>query len=402
MASLDIPQISLVGVQGDAPPAPSPNNSSSPLPPLGHSLPNTQGFLSPPIPILRNSRNSLDIPSSPASHTSAASYLQPPPSPTLSTHSSGSIRWNSTVLRDSNPEEHDGLSSLGLLTPPWPMAATVSSIRSNFTEDSSGLGLRSGQPDTPNTHSSPNNPHVDAVSHPSRHSSPASFFKRAAQRVRHPSPSSSGDTDACSDTSRHNSVDSVQSGDNADIDRKRVELARPAVLDLKQEVDLNVEPFSFEPLQLAGLVDPKSLENLESLGGLEGLLHGLGSHPLRGLITKLTPPTESPDPATVHAVTPFGIEMSSPEPNIMNTSPTGVPEGLKSTASLGGGSSMGRSSSLKFSAGAYEATLEDRERIYGQNILPRRPSKSLLRLMWLALQDKVIVSPRNMPPPPCI
>jgi hypothetical protein len=55
--------------------------------------------------------------SSPASHTSDASSLQPPPSPTLSAHSSSSVRWaNSIVLRATTiPEEHDGLSSLGLL-----------------------------------------------------------------------------------------------------------------------------------------------------------------------------------------------------------------------------------------------------------------------------------------------
>ena len=78
----------------------------------------------------------------------------------------------------------------------------------------------------------------------------------------------------------------------------------------------------------------------------------------------------------------------------MITFPAGVPEGLQSTASLGGGSGVGRPTSLKFSAGAYEATIEDRQRICGQNILPRRQSKSLLLLMWLALQDKVLVSPK--------
>jgi len=63
---------------------------------------------------------------------------------------------------------------------------------------------------------------------------------------------------------------------------------------------------------------------------------------------------------------------------------------------------MGRPASLKFSAGAYEATIKDRQRIYGQNILPQRPSKSLLLLMCLALQDKVIVSPKIPHPFPWI
>jgi len=159
---------------------------------------------------------------------------------------------------------------------------------------------------------------------------------------------------------------------------------------------LNVEPFTFKPLQLAALVDPKSLETLETLGGVEGLLRGLGTDTSRGLNTKLTSLGQlgSPDLGTIDSVTPGGVEMTPPKPNIMITSPAGVPEGLQSTASLGVSSSVGRPASLKFSAAAYDASIEDRRRIYGQNVLPQRPSKSLLLLMWLALQDKVLVSPR--------
>src|ERR1700730_6802659 len=117
---LDIPQIAVVGVQDDnnstvslhtLPPL---SDNSRPPSPSGHATSPTdnQGFLSLPTPILRSARNSLDALGSPASHSSDTSSLQPPPSPTLSAHSSGSIRWaNSTVLRDNNPEERDGLSS---------------------------------------------------------------------------------------------------------------------------------------------------------------------------------------------------------------------------------------------------------------------------------------------------
>ena len=344
----------------------------------------------------------LEIPSSPD-----ASSLRLPPSPTLSAHSSGSNRSaNSIELRDNNPEEHDGLSSLGLLAlPPQghrrkSSIATVSigsSITDRDTEDPAGLGLslvRSGQYDAPSTHPSVTNAHVDAALDTSRPSSPTSFFKRTVQRDRHSASSPSGDINADSDTARHNSG---QRDDNANINRKGAELACSVVLNLKPEANLNVEPFSFQPLQLAGLVGPTGLENLESLGGAEGLLHGLGVRRRRGLSTKLTPPSQTrpPDSATFNAVTPFGVEMMSPpKPNIMITSPAGVSEGLQTTASLGGGSNVGRPGSLKFSAAAYKATVEDRQRTYGQNILPQRPTKSLLRLMWLALQNKVTVSLR--------
>ena len=116
------------------------------------------------------------------------------------------------------------------------------------------------------------------------------------------------------------------------------------MLDLKQEVDLDVHPFAFKSLQLTSLVDPKSLETLEDLGGVGALLRGLGTHPTHGLSTE-----------------------------------TGLPPSHLASA-------------IQSSEGVYGTSVEDRLRIFGQNILLRRPIKSLLQLIWLALQDKVFVS----------
>ena len=70
-----------------------------------------------------------------------SSDISLPPSPTLSTHSSGSVRWaTSTVLRDNNPEEHDSLSSPGILATPsrghhqTSSTATPSRGGSSFTQ----------------------------------------------------------------------------------------------------------------------------------------------------------------------------------------------------------------------------------------------------------------------------
>ena len=149
------------------------------------------------------------------------------------------------------------------------------------------------------------------------------------------------------------------------------------------EAESNVDPFAFWLVALAG---SKSLENLESLGGMEGLLHGLGTDRLRGLSTKLPGRSHRgpPDPAVINALAPYGVEKTQ------STSPTGVPvsEGLQSAASLAG-SGVQSSASFKFSA---EASIEGRQRIYGHNILPQPPRKCLLQLMWLAFHDKVIVS----------
>jgi hypothetical protein len=170
-----------------------------------------------------------------------------------------------------------------------------------------------------------------------------------------------------------------------------------AVLDLKQEADVDVNqlnPFTFKPLQLASLVDPKSLETLEGLGGVGALLRGLGTHPTHGLSTETGTPSihrASPDPTLQGFMVSHATE-DHPKPGIMVTSPAGEPQGLQSTATLGGGSGVSLPTAVQSSEGVYTTSIEDRQRVFGQNILPRRPIKSLLQLMWLALKDKVLVS----------
>lgn len=83
------------------------------------------------------------------------------------------------------------------------------------------------------------------------------------------------------------------------------------------------------PSVLNGLIDPKSLPNLESMGGDKALLEKLHTNPEMGLSEK------------------------------------------------------------DLQAGA---TIEDRKRVYGENKLPARKSKTLLQLMWIAYQDKLLVS----------
>ncbi|KAI9437977.1 calcium-translocating P-type ATPase [Lactarius indigo] len=307
---LDVPPIALVGerLTPGASSATSPPNSFPPLP-VGRTSSHFEvhDFLSLPTPIPRNSRNALDVPTSPTSDPS----LHQPPSLTLYAHSSSSNSWvTSPVLRDDNPEQNDGLSSLGLLTPPSQVhrrkisAGTVSSIGSSFTDRDNRLSSlgRSGISDVPNILPSPTNTHVDAGPDTSHPSLAAGFLKRTVQRIRQPSSSPSSETE-------------IGSGTTLDA-------------------SLNVEPFAFKPLQLANLVDPKSIENLERLGGVEGLLCGLGTNRRCGLSTKLTQPT-SRDPENLTAVHSDGEQTTRPKPDNMIATPI-------------------------VSARAYEATIKDR------------------------------------------
>ena len=239
---------------------------------------------------------------------------------------------------------------------------TVSSVGSSSTEreyeDNPSFGLspvRSAHSDANSTLPPPTHTHVDIVPDvPSRSSSPASFIRKTLHRVRR-SQSPSGETDTASETTRNDG----QKGDNTNVKRKSRKLARPAVLDLEQEADMNVHPFTFKPLQLASLVDPKSLETLESMGGVDAILRGLGTQPTYGLSTKLGPPPShagSPEPTSQDLSESHAAEKDPPKPNITITSPAGVPQGLQSTASLVGGSGVSLPTAFQSSEDVYKAS----------------------------------------------
>ena len=137
-------------------------------------------------------------------------------------------------------------------------------------------------------------------------------------------------------------------------------------LNLTQDEHIDPTPFAFKPYHIASLVDPKNLETLQvkSMGGIKGLLAGLGVDPNSGLTIGGKPSESSGDAPAVVVIDPAGEKGGAVEP----TSHEG---------------------------GAYNATVEDRQRVYGPNTLPARKSKSLLQLMWLAFKDKVLVSPSH-------
>jgi Ca2+-transporting ATPase len=343
---LGIPRVAVGGVPDDN----NPSSSSLALP--------------------SSSVDSSCLPPSPST-TENHAYLSPI-TPIFSAHTSGSVRReNTTYLRDNNPEEHDGSS--------YPVAPLHRHRRKGSIGSVSSIGSGSTtEQDAGDNSSFRLGPLCSAHSHVA-----ITLPSPTYTHVRQPPPSPSRETDTGSDTTRYDG----QKEDNADAKRKGAELARPATLDLEQEADLDVHPFAFKPLQFAGLVDPKSLETLESMGGVGALLRGLGTHHTHGLSTESgSPPVHlaSPDPT----LQSFTVSHDPPKPDIIITSPAGEPQGLQSTVSLGGDVPAEFQSSEK----VYRTPIEDRQRIFGQNILPRRPSKSLLQLMWLALKDKVLVS----------
>lgn len=139
--------------------------------------------------------------------------------------------------------------------------------------------------------------------------------------------------------------------------------------ELEQDAAINPAPFPFKPYQLAHMLDPKNLDTLTSFGGSAGLLKGLGTNAEKGLTTSGTPSAGADDAAQP-------AESTDKVPNVKLTTPEG---------------NVGEAPTPAVPTETVVATFDDRQRVFGTNTLPTRPSKTLLQLMWMALKDKVLI-----------
>ncbi len=347
-------------------------------------------------------RSSLDAPSpntpslspgSPSPSFTSSMETHVPPSPTLSTRSSVHFAAPTTLaLRENRPDEKTGMSSLNLLTPHYQhkRKGSVASSMEGSTEgtepDSHSISL---QPLTPqhtggeaSTIASPTQTHYDGASVDGTTMRSRSISRPKLDDDAHPK--KSGDEGA----------------------EGQQEEARP-VLDLAQDESIDAGVFPFKPYKLASLVDPKNMDLLKEMGGVTGLLKGLGTSRKRGLGKKsLGPsaPVSQPQHGKSHTgadedvrpTTGAGVGASQRHDRQPDTTAGDVPKLVLTGpgGEEGGGVPLGESASDvgDIEEGpTFEASLEERRRVYGANILPTRKTKSLLQLMWLALKDKVLV-----------
>jgi len=321
--------------------------------------PVSAGLLSP---ISYNPRSSYDGPPSPAFSdiSDAPSALTTPPSPTLSNHSSVHFQ-SSLALRDNKPEQKSGMSSLGLLNPDHVSTSGLSHHRklsnATFSSMTETEGDHAYTSDLRHMKSN-----ATSFTHVDSHSlSRGSHKKTDSQEVEYQErkPKMKGE---------HETDDEYKTAHQKE---------------LAQDEAIDCTPFAFKPFQLAHMLDPKSVEMLASFGGTGGLLRGLGTSADHGLTS---PPHRTETVSEKGEVLGAGQGAShrhDPEkgggndtlvPQIMLTEPNG-----------------GISSPTESKHPAAQATFEDRRRVYGENVLPHRASKTLLQLMWMALKDKVLV-----------
>lgn len=137
---------------------------------------------------------------------------------------------------------------------------------------------------------------------------------------------------------------------------RREAQAKALAAELERQRNVDPRPFPFRPIELADLLDPKSVNKLREMGGVKGVLASLGTDEHRGLDLGGTKTIEAG--AGAH-----DIESAPAATN----------------------------SAKARDANFIDASEEDRVRVYGNNVLPERKSNSLLLLMWLALQDKILI-----------
>ncbi|EAQ91884.1 hypothetical protein CHGG_00119 [Chaetomium globosum CBS 148.51] len=135
--------------------------------------------------------------------------------------------------------------------------------------------------------------------------------------------------------------------------------------------DVQDNKFAFSPGQLSKLLNPKSLDAFYALGGLAGLEKGLRTDRNAGLST---------DEGTLDGAVKFE-----------DVAPKGTPKYGSNGDTLP--VAKGDNDSPATPAHPHHTTgqFADRKRVFRDNRLPEKKSKSLLELAWITYNDKVLI-----------
>ncbi|KAF7374979.1 Calcium-transporting ATPase [Mycena sanguinolenta] len=293
----------------------SPPLTTSPVQTLSPTAP---GLLSPHSPAA-GPRGSLDVPSSPTYVDDGASINTVPPSPTLSSHSSVHFQPTSLALRDNKPE----LRSPSLLSP-------LDGNRNTHQRKGSNATFATTVSDA--TEADPSSRPEEELRHvKSNTTSFTHVGSRSASRAKR----DTTDSDTATALSEKNMKRKQGVGPE-----EHAELAE----------DADPTPFRFRANILAMMLDPKNLEILEHMGGVDGLLDGLGVTSDTGLgMSGHGDGRPGAGVGVSHRHDPEKGDETVPAITFTD------PEGGKSTNWN--------------SSGAFATSLDDRRHIYGENVL---------------------------------
>jgi P-type Ca2+ transporter type 2C len=140
----------------------------------------------------------------------------------------------------------------------------------------------------------------------------------------------------------------------------------------ERDFEVKDNKFAFSPGILNKLINPKSLAAFHALGGLSGLERGLRTNRLTGLGLDETTLAGTVSLESIRA--PLGKAIDT----------TDAP---KTALARGATQGTAQSSSKNHADEHYY----DRKRVFGDNTLPEKKGKTLLQLMWITYNDKVLI-----------
>src|SRR6185295_1773376 len=128
---------------------------------------------------------------------------------------------------------------------------------------------------------------------------------------------------------------------------------------------------AYVPGQLSKLLNPKSLNAFYALGGLAGLEKGLRTNRNSGLSADETGVDGT---VTFEEVAPKGTPKYGANGNTEPVAKADSPGALSAPTTYVAGTSFG-----------------DRKRVFRENRLPEKKSKTILELAWITYNDKVLI-----------
>lgn len=134
----------------------------------------------------------------------------------------------------------------------------------------------------------------------------------------------------------------------------------------EQDFEVDNNPFAFSPGQLGKMFNPKSLSAFYRLGGLGGIEKGLRSNRTAGL----------------------GVDEKHLDGTVTFEDATGADKLKTEGAEPTGQSPAG---GAQHDAHDRDQNFGDRKRVFKDNRLPEKKGKSLLQLIWITYNDKVLI-----------
>ncbi|PLN83841.1 putative P-type calcium ATPase [Aspergillus taichungensis] len=237
----------------------------------------------------------------------------------------------------------------------------------------SQASIRSFTSSEPRDHESrPTSPH-NVSSPTSKMNEPttnSNYLAVPGARSRGNSLESDGTTPSSSSYGGDTYVNPASQGSHADLGKDALVSDEEALTpDPGREAEFEVENnrFAFSPGQLNKLLNPKNFSAFHALGGIRGLEKGLRTNLRSGLSWDETglDGTVSFEDATSQDSGPSSPPKSDPPrpPTRIDTTP----------------------------AKRADNAFTDRRRVYGENKLPEKKSKSIFELAWIAYNDKVLI-----------